>query len=76
MDVREKWKDSVPMTGFFTFHPDRQTDRLHSLPWHISAPMVPSTQLPRNPREGGIGLPGNIFLVNIYIFGDSWFVSG
>lgn len=22
------------------------------------------------------GLPGNIFLVNVYIFGDSWFICG
>lgn len=41
-----------------------------TVPGHSWPPtFAPHSLLPR-------GLPGNIFLVNVYIFGDSWFICG
>lgn len=41
-------------------------------PWAFLAPPRPTSVHRLLPR----GLPGNIFLVNVYIFGDSWFICG
>lgn len=50
---------------------DEPIHRWFHSPWALLAPHphLVHRLLPK-------GLPGNIFLVNVYIFGDSWFICG
>lgn len=61
-------KMEMPKTGL-TFDPDGED--------LISPTTTPPSYFQPSPQESQeFCLPGNILLVNIYVFADSWFVSG
>lgn len=65
LERKETWRKQSLSPGDALIH------RCSHSPWASLAPSHTSVHrlLPK-------GLPGNIFLVNVYIFGDSWFICG
>lgn len=57
------WGGTLARVVIWTYGPSPQAFLVPS------PPALHGSLLPR-------GLPGNIFLVNVYIFGDSWFICG